>query len=88
MVIKAFGNCFKIPDLRKKILFVLGIIAVYRIGCFLPTPGINGAVLAEFFQRISSTTGGSIFSIMNMFSGGAFEKLTVYSLGIMPYISS
>ena len=87
-MLSAFVNCFKVPELKKKILFTLGIIAVYRIGCYIPTPGINGSVLAEFFQRVNSTTGGSIFGIMNMFSGGALEKLTVFSLGIMPYISS
>src|SRR3990167_5907027 len=87
-MLSAFANCFKIPELKKKILFTLGIIAVYRIGCYIPTPGINGAVLAEFFEKINNTSGGSIFTIMNMFSGGSLEKLTVFSLGIMPYISS
>src|SRR5947208_2740099 len=87
-MLSAFANCFKIPDLKKKILFTLGIIVVYRIGCYLPTPGVNGAVLSEFFRRINSTGGGTIFGIMNMFSGGALEKLTIFSLGIMPYISS
>ena len=87
-MIKAFANCFKIPDLKKKILFTLGIIIVYRIGCYIPTPGVNGAVLAEFFRKISETSGGTIFGIMNMFSGGALSKMTVFSLGIMPYISS
>ncbi len=87
-MIQAFSNCFKIPELKKKILFTLLIILVYRIGCYIPTPGINGAVLAEYFRRIASTSGGTIFSIMNMFSGGALSKMTVFSLGIMPYISS
>ena len=87
-MLSAFANCFKIPDLKNKILFTLGIIAVYRIGCYIPTPGVNGAVLSEFFQRVNSTSGGTIFGIMNMFSGGALEKLTIFSLGIMPYISS
>ena len=87
-MLSSFANCFKIPELKQKILFTLGIIAAYRVGCYIPTPGVNGAVLAEFFQRINTTTGGSIFGIMNMFSGGALEKLTVFSLGIMPYISS
>ncbi len=87
-MISSFVNCFKIPELKKKILFTLGIIAAYRIGCYIPVPGVNGAVLAEFFQRMSTTTGGSIFGIMNMFSGGALEKLTIFALGIMPYISS
>jgi len=88
-MLASFANCFKIPELKRKILFTLGIIAAYRIGCYIPTPGINASVLAEFFQRINTTSGGgSIFGIMNMFSGGALEKLTVFSLGIMPYISS
>lgn len=87
-MLASFANCFKIPELKKKIIFTLGIIAVYRVGCYIPTPGVNGAMLAEFFERINSTSDGSIFGIMNMFSGGALEKLTVFSLGIMPYISS
>jgi len=87
-MLSSFVNCFKIPELKKKILFTLGIIAVYRVGCYMPTPGVNGAVLGEFFQRITTSSGGSIFTIMNMFSGGALEKATVFALGIMPYISS
>ncbi len=87
-MLKAFSNCFKIPELKEKIIFTLIIIAVYRIGCYIPTPGVNGAVLADFFRRISSEAGGTIFGIMNMFSGGALSKMTVFSLGIMPYISS
>ena len=86
---KALATCFKIEDLRKKILFTLAIIALYRLGCFIPTPGINAAELAKFFDRIVATTGGgNVFSIMNMFSGRSLEKLTVFSLGVMPYISS
>ncbi|MCA9400609.1 MAG: preprotein translocase subunit SecY [Candidatus Omnitrophica bacterium] len=87
-MLASLANCFKIPELKKKILFTLAMIAVYRVGCYIPTPGVNGAMLAEFFDRINQTTDGSIFGIMNMFSGGALEKLTVFSLGIMPYISS
>lgn len=88
-MLKAFANCFKIPELRDKILFTLGLIAVYRIGCYIPVPGVNGSVLAEFFQRMSSdSVNGNIFGVMNMFSGGALEKLTLFALGVMPYISS
>ncbi|MDD3374895.1 MAG: preprotein translocase subunit SecY [Candidatus Omnitrophica bacterium] len=88
-MLKAFSNCFKIPDLRKKILFTLVIIFAYRVGCHIPTPGVNGSILAEFFRRINeSSGGGTIFGMMNMFSGGALQKMTVFSLGIMPYISS
>jgi preprotein translocase subunit SecY len=86
---KALSTCFKIEDLRKKILFTLGIIVIYRLGCFIPTPGINAKSLAEFFERIAANTGGgNVFTIMNMFSGRSLEKLTVFSLGVMPYISS
>ncbi len=82
-------NCFKIQELRQKIFFTIGILAVYRLGCYIPTPGINGAALNEFFARMSSSTGGgNVFSIMNMFSGGALGKMTLFSLGVMPYISS
>ncbi len=87
-ILSTYANCFKIPELKNKILFTLLIIVVYRIGCYIPTPGVNGSMLAEFFRRIDSTANGSIFGIMNMFSGGSLEKLTVFSLGIMPYISS
>ena len=88
MILQAFANCFRIPDLKKKILFTCGIIALYRVGCYIPTPGINGAILTEFFQKINATAGGTIFGMMNMFSGGALSKMTVFSLGAMPYISS
>ena len=87
--LQGLTNCFKIEELRNKILFTLGILAVYRLGCYIPTPGINGTALNEFFARMNNTTGGgNVFSIMNMFSGGALGKLTIFSLGVMPYISS
>ena len=87
--LKGFSNCFKVPELRQKILFTLGILAVYRLGCFIPTPGINGVALNQFFQKMSSANGGgNVVGIMDMFSGGALGKMTVLSLGVMPYISS
>ncbi|MCX5702865.1 MAG: preprotein translocase subunit SecY [Candidatus Omnitrophica bacterium] len=84
----ALVNSFKIPDLKKRLIVTLSLIAVYRIGCYLPTPGIDGSALAEFFSRMAKTQGGTIFGIINMFSGGAMERLTIFALGIMPYISS
>lgn len=81
-------NIFKIPDLKKKILITLGLIAVFRIGAFVPTPGIDGLKLAQFFDNIARTQGGTLFGIMNMFSGGAMRRLTIFALGIMPYISA
>ncbi len=85
---KAYANIFKIPELRYKVLFTLLIIVVYRVGTYLPTPGIDGTALARFFQSISRTPGGSLFGIMGMFSGGALQKATIFALGIMPYISA
>jgi preprotein translocase subunit SecY len=84
---QAIFNIFKIPDLKKRILVALGLLAVYRMGCYIPTPGINGAALAELFKRIFAGQGGSLFGIMNMFSGGAMSRMTIFALGIMPYIS-
>ncbi len=87
-MIQALANAFKIPELRSKILFTLGIIIIYRIGAYVPTPGIDGFALSRFFQSISHTPGGTLFGIMGMFSGGALQKATIFALGIMPYISA
>jgi preprotein translocase subunit SecY len=83
-MLRAFANAFKIPDLRKKILFTLLIIAVYRVGSFLPLPNIDVDILA---QRSQQTQGGFL-SFINLFSGGALSRLAVFALGIMPYITS
>lgn len=87
-MIQALFNAFKIPDLKKKILLTLALIGVYRIGSYVPTPGINTQALASFFENIARTQGGTLFGIMDMFSGGAIARLTIFALGIMPYISS
>lgn len=83
-MIEAFQNIFKIPELKKKVLFSLTMLAVYRIGCHIPTPGIDSQALAHFFKQAQ----GTLLGLFDMFSGGALEKLTVFALGIMPYISS
>jgi preprotein translocase subunit SecY len=87
-MLKALANAFIIPDLRKKLFITLALISVYRIGAYIPTPGVNGAALMQFFENVSSSQGGALFGIMNMFSGGALTRLTIFALGIMPYISS
>jgi len=87
-MLQSFANLIKIPDLRKKILLTLALVAVYRIGTYIPTPGIDGIKLAQFFDNISKSAGGTLFGIMNLFSGGAIERLTIFALGIMPYISA
>ena len=73
-----------IPELRKRVIFTLLMLFVYRMGVQIPTPGINGEALAAFFQKNSST----LFGMFNMFSGGALENFSVFALGIMPYISA
>ena len=83
-----FANLFKIPDLKRKILITAALIAVYRIGAFIPTPGIDGAKLAQFFENMARNQGGTLFGMINMFSGGAIQRLTIFALGIMPYISA
>ncbi len=87
-MIAAILNTFKIKDLRRKILITLGLVAVYRMGAFIPTPGINGQALAEFFKSLTDTAGGTLFGMINMFTGGAMQRLTIFALGIMPYISA
>ena len=77
-----FQNIFKIPELKKRILFTLALLSVYRVGVHIPTPGINRDALADIFARLP------IFGVFNMFSGGALEQLSVFALGIMPYISA
>src|SRR5512135_1851203 len=83
----ALLNSFKIPELRRRILVACALLAVYRIGCYIPTPGIDGAALGQLFKRISEQGGGSLFGIMDIFSGGAMSRMTIFALGIMPYIS-
>ncbi|MBS0013030.1 MAG: preprotein translocase subunit SecY [Desulfobacterales bacterium] len=77
-------NIFKIPELKRRILFTLALLGVYRIGVHIPTPGVDGDSLAAFFAQHQNT----IFGIFDMFSGGALERLSVFALGIMPYISA
>jgi len=78
-------DIFKIPELRRKILFTFAILIVYRIGGHIPTPGINGQALVEFF---AASGGNTLFGLYDMFVGGAFKKVTIFALGIMPYISA
>ena len=83
-MVGGFQNIFKIPELKKRILFTFGLLMVYRIGCAVPTPGIDGDALATFFARAR----GTLLGLFDMFSGGALERLSVFALGIMPYISA
>src|ERR1700751_5822687 len=79
-----FLNIFRIPDLRKRVLFTLGILAVYRLGAFRPTPGVNPQLLEQLFNQ----QGGSALGLMNLFGGGNLRRMTIFALGIMPYITA
>ena len=78
------ANIFRIPDLRKRILFTLGLLAVYRLGGHIPTPGVNADKLAQFFE----SQRGSFLGFVDLFSGGQLRRLTIFALGIMPYITA
>jgi preprotein translocase subunit SecY len=84
-MLRAFGNAFKIPELRNKILFTLGILAVFRFGSFVPIPGVDYTVLQDALSQIQV---GGTAALINLFSGGALTQLAVFALGIMPYITS
>ena len=81
---EAFANMFRIPDLRKRILFTLAILGVYRLGSLPHCARVNTAVLTQLFQQNQ----GSVLGIIDLFSGGNFRRLTIFALGIMPYITS
>lgn len=83
-MLEAFQNIFRIPELKKRVLFTLGMLAVYRVGCHIPTPGIDAVALSHFFKQAQ----GTLLGLFDMFSGGALERMSVFALGIMPYISS
>ena len=83
-MLEKFLNIFRIPDLRKRVLFTLGLLAVYRLGSHIPTPGINAEMLAQFFNQNS----GSALGLVDLFSGGNLRRLTIFALGIMPYITA
>ncbi|NLG16340.1 MAG: preprotein translocase subunit SecY [Fibrobacter sp.] len=83
-MLETFKNIFKIPELKKRILFTLFIVFVYRVGGHVPTPGIDPRVLSDFLAQSQN----SLFGLYDMFVGGAFKRVTVFALGIMPYISA
>jgi preprotein translocase subunit SecY len=83
-LLTSFQNIFKIPELRTRVLFTLTMLAVYRVGAHIPTPGINGESLSKFLQE----QGGALLGFLDIFSGGSLSRLTIFALGIMPYISA
>ena len=86
-MLSAFRNAFKLPDLRGKILFTLGIIAVYRLGSHLPVPGVDYKSVQNFLKTSADASNGA-FNLINLFSGGALTQFAIFALGIMPYITS
>ncbi len=84
-MLTAFGRAFKTPDLRRKIFFTLFIVAVYRLGAFIPGPGVSYVAIQ---QALESAEGNSLYGLVNLFSGGALLQLSIFALGIMPYITA
>lgn len=87
-MLSAFTNSFKIPELRQRILFTLGLVFITRILAVIPTPGVDAVALREFIQQMHAQAGGSFLLLFNLFSGGAIENCAVGALGIMPNISA
>jgi preprotein translocase subunit SecY len=83
-MIDKIKNIFTIPELRERILFTIGVLVIVRIGAHIPIPGVNGEALSGAFADMKNT----LFGLFNTFVGGAFQKASLFSLGIMPYISS
>src|SRR5213595_188523 len=88
-MVSAFLNTVKIPELRRRILFTLAVIVIVRLGAAITTPGVNQAVIQEWFRTsLTENQGGNVAALFNLFSGGALENCAIFSLGIMPYISA
>ena len=83
-MLDGFQNATRLPELRKRVMFTLGMLTIYRVGVAIPTPGTNGDALAAFFEQARNT----VLGMVNMFSGGALERFSIFALGIMPYISA
>ena len=83
-MVESFRNIFSVPDLRKRVLFTLALIGVYRVGHVIPTPGVNTAALVALAEQ----TKNNMFGLYDMFSGGNLSRVTIFALGIMPYISA
>ncbi|GIG57525.1 protein translocase subunit SecY [Longispora fulva] len=87
-MLSAFFSAFRTPDLRKKLLFTLFIVAIYRLGATIPSPGVNYGNVQRCIERMNTGDTNEVFTLLNLFSGGALLQLTVFALGIMPYITA
>src|SRR5512144_1746358 len=84
-MVESLRNIFAVPDLRKRVIFTLGLLAVYRVGHVIPMPGIDPKALQQFMEQAQ---GNNMFGLYDMFSGGNLSRITIFALGIMPYISA
>ena len=87
-MLSAFVSAFRTPDLRKKLFFTLGMIALYRLGASLPTPNTDTGSINDCLEQVQGGASQGVYSLINLFSGGALLKLSVFALGIMPYITA
>ena len=83
MLVRGIANMFRIAELRKRLFFTFGLLAVYRLGIFVTTPGVDRQAMKSYLE-----SAGGLLSLFNLFSGGALEQLSIFALGIMPYISA
>ena len=87
-MLESLVNIFRVEELRRKIIITLALLAVFRLGCFIPTPGIDTQALSNFFENLAKTQGATLLGLINIFTGGALRRLSIFALGIMPYISA
>ncbi|MDQ1633215.1 MAG: preprotein translocase subunit SecY, partial [Frankiaceae bacterium] len=87
-MLAAFGRAFRTPDLRKKLLFSLGIMVLFRVGSHVPSPGVSTSAIQSCLDQVNKGGNSNLYSLVNLFSGGALLQLSVFALGIMPYITA
>ncbi|HHT9117462.1 MAG TPA: preprotein translocase subunit SecY, partial [Candidatus Hypogeohydataceae bacterium YC38] len=87
-MLEQFQHIYKIPELRQKMLVTLGLIALCRVGVYIPIPGIDTEVLKSYFQQFAGTGVGQLLGLVDLFAGGALASGAVFGLGVMPYISA
>src|SRR5678815_3830873 len=88
-IFNTFANCFKIPELKSRIIFTLVVLGICRVAAMIPIPGLDGAALQKYFDEMAANQGGSgLLGMYSMFTGGALERCAIGALGIMPYISA
>ena len=87
-LLRGLVTAWSIPELRRKLIFTLSMIALYEVGLFVPVPGINGAALRQIFDQVAETTGGGLLTMIDLFTGGGLSQATIFALGIMPYITA